>query len=273
MMKDITNASINYYLLKDKSVRTICEKHGFRYLGNSISSSKMRKSYNHGTETYCIYLAPSNLSGYNTCPNSLHCKEYCLFNSGQNKLQQLSNNNNNRINNARINKTKLFYENRDLFMKILITEIIQTQQHAIENNLDFAVRLNGTSDISPEEFIYQDKNILQWFPNIQFYDYTKVYNRIKLLDKYDNYDLTYSFNGYNWKYCEKFLKQGGKVAVVFETKQLPKYFNNYPVINGNNYDMRYLDPNSSIIGLTYHKTSKDYVNHTYITPNTPFIIK
>ena len=40
-----------------------------------------------------------------------------------------------------------------------------------------------------------------------------------------------------------------------------------PLINANNYDMRYLDPASTIMGLTYHRTGANYVNHKYIEPD------
>jgi hypothetical protein len=88
----------------------------------------------------------------------------------------------------------------------------------------FSVRLNGTSDLSPELFVDPDTglNVLQLFPNVQFYDYTKVYKRIALMEKYPNYDLTFSYDGYNDEECKKFLENGGKVAVVFFSDKMPK---------------------------------------------------
>jgi hypothetical protein len=141
--------------------------------------------------------------------------------------------------------------------------------------LGFAVRLNGTSDISPEDFVYEGKNILEIFPNIQFYDYTKVYSRISLIEKYPNYDLTYSYNGHNWGCCEQFLRRGGKVAVVFENQEmLPMAFKGYPVWDANGYDMRYMDPQGYIMGLHFHKTGANYdSNGNYIRPNEDFVIR
>ena len=116
------------------------------------------------------------------------------------------------------------------------------------------------------------KNILEYFPNIQFYDYTKVPYRINLLKKYNNYDLTFSFDGYNWDECKHFMDNGGRCAVVFDG-ELPKYYKGYKVIDGNQYDMRYMDESGVIVGLHYHRTANDYVNGKYVEPNTPFIIK
>ena len=140
----------------------------------------------------------------------------------------------------------------------------------------FSVRLNGTSDLSPLAFKdpISGKNILELFPDVQFYDYTKVYNRVKLMEQYPNYDLTFSYDGYNWDECERFLQNGGKVAVVFysENETLPKQFRGYNVVDANGYDMRYLDPKGSIMGLHYHKTANDYKSGKFVKPNTSFVI-
>ena len=77
-------------------------------------------------------------------------------------------------------------------MRMMIHEIKRTMNYAHQNNYEFSVRLNGTSDLSPELFVDPDTNlnILELFPNVQFYDYTKVSNRFKLVKKYPNYYLT-----------------------------------------------------------------------------------
>jgi hypothetical protein len=212
------------------------------------------------------------MSGYNVCPNSKFCKENCLNAAGHNKADILAHGNElSKINQARVKKTKLFFENKDLFMRLLIAEITSAKRNAEKNNRGFAVRLNGTSDISPEDFVYEGKNILEWFPDVQFYDYTKVPTRFPLIEKYPNYDITFSYNGFNWNTCEKFLKMGGKVAVVFHDT-LPKSFHSYNIIDANGYDMRYLDPAGTIMGLHYHPTGNDYVNGKYVKPNTKFVV-
>ena len=159
-------------------------------------------------------------------------------------------------------------------MKLMICEINRTINYAKKHEMNFSIRLNCTSDISPEDFVYNGKNILELYPEIQFYDYTKVFSRIGLLDKYPNYDLTYSYNGHNWGCCEYFLKRGGKVAVVFENQDsLPMAFKGYPVWDANAYDMRYLDPAKHIMGLHFHVTGANYdKNGKYIRPNDDFVI-
>lgn len=247
---------------------------GISYLGSVAQSVKMRLSFENGTMTYCLYLAPWNMSGYQVCPKGQHCHEFCLNGSGQNKCDQLARGvEGSKINRSRIKKTKLFYENRAHFMEILTHEINAKQKRAKRMGYGFSVRLNGTSDLSPLAFKDSEgKNILELFPNVTFYDYTKVYNRINLLKQYPNYDLTFSYDGYNMDECEKFLQNGGRVAVVFFGEKLPKKFNGWKVIDGNLYDMRYLDESQTIVGLHYHKTANDYRNGHFEIPNTPFVI-
>lgn len=249
---------------------------GVSYLGNVAQSVKMRLSYENGTMTYCLYLAPWTLSGqHNTCPKGQHCHEFCLNGSGQNKCDTLARGvEGSKINRSRIKKTNLFYNNRARFMEILAHEIEVKRARAKRLGYGFSVRLNGTSDLSPLAFKspISGKNILEMFPDVVFYDYTKVYNRIHLLDEYPNYDLTFSYDGYNMEECEKFLQNGGRVAVVFYGEKLPKRFNGWEVISGNEYDMRYLDKRQTIVGLHYHKTANDYKNGHFEMPNTPFVI-
>ena len=256
------------------------ENLGISYLGNAAQSAKMRASFKNGTLTYCLYLAPWNMSGHQVCPNGQHCHEFCLNGSGQNKCDELSRGvEGSLINKSRIKKTRLFYENKDLFMRLLIHEIRSKKARAERLGMEFSVRLNGTSDLSPKAFVYEGKNILEIFPDVQFYDYTKVYKRIELMQEYPNYDLTFSYDGYNEDDCKKFLDAGGKVAVVFFDEKLPKYFWGHKVTDANGYDMRYLDPASSVMGLHYHKTAHDYYidendgKRKFRMPDSPFVVK
>ena len=257
---------------------------GFNYLGGLKKSAKMMKSYTHNVATYCVYLAPANMAGrtkkgtrINVCPMSQHCKELCLNSAGHNKADILANGKENvresLINISRIKKTKLFYNDRDLYMDILIHEINRDRSYAKRNGMDFSVRLNGSSDLSPEIMKKDGKNILEIFPDVQFYDYTKVYNRTKLMKFYPNYDITFSYDGYNWDQCEQFLNDGGKVAVVFDSETMPKYYKGYKVIDANGYDMRYLDPKGCIMGLEFHPIAKDGKVLYAKDIDDPFVVK
>lgn len=242
---------------------------GISYLGG-CNSPKLIKSLERNVMTYGVYLAPGNISGHQVCPNSDNCCKYCLNGSGRNKIELLTRKGGGSIQESRIRKTKLFFEDRPAFMRLLIHEINQARLKAEAAGMTLAIRLNCTSDISPEEFKMDGKNVLQLYPDIQFYDYTKVFNRAELLEKYENYDLTFSFSGENWTDCKRVLEKGYRVAVVFEDT-FPEKFKDYPVIDANGYDARFLDTGSIICGLTYKKVANDYVNGKYQRPETTFV--
>ena len=239
---------------------------GLSYLGSVASSSKIAKGLKYNEMTYILYLAPAEQSGYNVCPGSTaECREACLTESGHNRIDVKKN----AINKARIKKTKLFFEQREFFMGWLVTEINKARNDAFAKGYTFSVRLNGTSDIQPEMFKYKGKVIFNVFNEVTFYDYTKVANRFKLLNKYSNYDLTYSFSGYNMLQSLELLENNkGRVAMVFEGKQLPKTFMGYKVIDGDEYDMRHLDETGVIVGLKFKfvRTKIDTAHNKFIIP-------
>jgi hypothetical protein len=163
------------------------------------------------------------------------------------------------INDSRITKTRLFFEHREFFMKWLVFEIKSAKAKADRMTYQFSVRLNNTSDISPLDFTLDGKNILEIFPDVQFYEYTKVPARVELMKQYSNYDVTFSFTGYNLSKCQEMLLNKIRVAVVF--KIVPENFWGYPVVNGDNYDMRYKDERSIIIGLKYKRVRNKLINN------------
>lgn len=246
--------------------------HGFSYLGNVNSSSKIQKTNKElEIDTYVMYLAPSDLSGKNVCPMATaECIKGCLNTSGRSKMDKSYE----MIKNSRINKTKFFYEQRENFNKILFHEVNMYYKRTANKGKDFAVRLNGTSDLSPVLFKVDGKNILESFPDIQFYDYTKVLNRVELAKKYPNYDLTFSFTGHNWNDCLVALNNNVRVAVIFnvgKNESLPETFNGYRVVDGDKYDYRPLDSKDVIVGLRWKSIRDKKVNNEI--KNSPFVVQ
>src|SRR6056300_1382789 len=120
-----------------------------------------------------------------------------------------------------------------------------------------AIRLNGTSDIQWEKIDIEGQNIFEMFPNVQFYDYTKIPTR--KVDKIPNYHLTWSYSEANEKYAEMFNQVPNNKAVVFTTKDLPSMFKGLEVIDGDTHDMRFLDKPNSVVGLKAKgQAKKDY---------------
>lgn len=233
-----------------KNLTDARRKTGLSYLGQVNNSSKHEKAYKYDELVYTIYLAPAKSSGYEVCPmRSPECTKLCLNESGHNRIDVHKN----KINNSRIKKTKLFFEDRQFFVRWMFDEIIAAEKKAKKLNYHFSVRLNNTSDISPESF-YLDVNgkkinVLQYFKHIQFYDYTKVAARYSLTQKYKNYDLTFSYSGTNMTECLSMLNKGVRMAAVFN--KLPKKYMGYNVIPGDDYDMRYRDKKKVIVGLKF----------------------
>ena len=137
-------------------------------------------------------------------------------------------------------------QSRVEFLKQLIREIKNHEIYCNKNNFKPVVRLNTTTDIS-----WEIHGIFELFPAIQFYDYTKIKKRVLkyLNNEYPkNYHLTFSMNEINYNDCMEILKMGGNVAMVFR-KNLPATYKGYKVVNGDVSDLRFLDPNNSIVGL------------------------
>tara|TARA_Y100000389_G_C17134671_1_gene351937 strand:- start:104 stop:496 length:393 start_codon:yes stop_codon:yes gene_type:complete len=116
------------------------------------------------------------------------------------------------------------------------------------------VRLNGTTDIRWELIKIEGKNIFELFPNVQFYDYTKISNR-KVAD-YPNYHLTWSYSNANPEYAkllDKIIEGGMNVAVVFRSEYKKSLWCTYPVVDGDKDDLRFLDPKGRHIVALYAK--------------------
>lgn len=220
------------------------------YIGAINSSSKLAKGDKIGVKTYGVYLAPADISGYNVCANATKgCKSACLFTSGRVRM-------NNNIVKARIAKTKMLHENPEEFTKHLCKEIENGYENATKKGFEFTCRINATSDLDITNI--GGVNLLEKYPHITFYDYTKIKSRLELAKKYSNYHLTYSHNGMpgDWKICEEFLKAGQNVSVVFYPN-IPSKYKGFEVIDGDINDLRYLDKKGTICGLKYKRIKND----------------
>lgn len=204
---------------------------------------KTSKGEERGFLTFIMHLAPHTLSGYNVCPMaSIGCALACLNTSGRGAM--------NKIQEARIKKTKWFFEDRDSFMIQLARDIQAGIRKAVRENLTPVFRLNGTSDIRWENMdILEYRNIMEMFPDQTFYDYTKLPNR---KDIPSNYNLTFSRSESNENKIGEAMCNGMNVAVVFDTKKdedLPNEWRNLPVVDGDADDLRFLDAPGVFVGL------------------------
>ena len=218
----------------------------------STANPKIQKGTKLGYLSFILHLAPSDLSGKNTCPKATRgCIAACLNTAGRGGMFKRGENTN-MIQKARIRKTKYFFENRDAFMQDLIQDMVKAMNYAAKKGLIPVFRLNGTSDISWEKYVVngQGDNIFQMFHMVQFYDYTKVLGRkVKHLP---NYHLTFSKADGNDSDVAEALLQGMSVVAVYDA--IPE-----GVPSADETDLRFLDPKGIMLGLKAKgRAKKDY---------------
>jgi len=221
----------------------------------STGNPKVLKGMSQGYNTYILHLAPADLSGYETCAKrTAGCTAACLNTAGRGGMFKRGENTN-VIQQARIRKTKMFFENRVEFMATLVKDIELAIKQSKKMELVPVFRLNGTSDLAWEKYeVVRNgqlfRNIFTAFPEVQFYDYTKILGR--KVKEYSNYQLTFSAADGNDSDVLRAMNEGLNVAVVFGIKKtlpMPVDYLNRPVFNGDESDLRFLDPRGVIVGL------------------------
>lgn len=227
-------------------------------------NAKTVKGQKYGVLTGILYLAPNTQSGVmNTCPNAEQagCINACLYSAGRGKF--------NNVQAGRIRKTVYLHTSPNAFMNELARDIAKVVAKARKLGATPMIRLNGTSDILWERksFTMDEKtaqylakyhgmetkvaydNIMSLFPDVQFYDYTKLAGRF-MYGLPANYDLTFSYSGVSTyqRQVSMALKQGARMAVVFRDK-LPEVFMGMPVVDGDEHDIRPYNPEGVVVGL------------------------
>jgi hypothetical protein len=216
----------------------------------STGNPKVLKGQKQGYNTYILHLAPADLSGYETCPKrTAGCSAACLNTAGRGGMFKKGETTN-VIQEARKRKTRMFFEDRGSFLVDLVADIKLAIKQSEKKGLIPVFRLNGTSDLAFEKYTIDGKNIFQMFPEVQFYDYTKMLNR--KVNHLPNYHLTFSAADGNDADVQKAIAGGMNVATVFglkKTEPMPETYNGRKVFNGDESDLRFLDPKGVIVGL------------------------
>ena len=198
--------------------------------------AKTKKGMTLGYLTGVIYLAPASLSGVKVCvKSSPGCRESCLFSAGRGRFYTTTR--------QRVIKTLAYHLDKTSFINTVKKSIRSLIVKARNKNMIPVVRLNGTSDILWES----ETDIIQSFPNIQFYDYSKIVKRL-MFDIPSNYHLTFSLSECNASDAKFALSRGANVAAVFAST-LPARFMGVEVVNGDETDLRFLDGQGIVVGL------------------------
>jgi hypothetical protein len=229
--------------------------------GNLISCGTNAKTIKgDGDEllTAIMYLIPWKSFGANLCPSAelAACHGPCLVSAGRGAFSSVIA--------GRARKTEWYIKDRAGFMAQLVIDVTRFVKYCNPRNIKPCIRLNGTSDIRWEQIPVVDaqgnthKNIMEAFPMVQFYDYTKIANRRNVPT---NYHLTWSYSGSNPKYSDMMstaVANGMNVAVVFRTKgAIPASFKGLPTVDGDKNDLRFQDDKGVAVAL-YAKGKAKY---------------
>jgi hypothetical protein len=238
--------------------------HGLKLL--TPGNPKTEKGRGAGYWTFILHLAPARLSGFNVCPMATAgCKAACLNTAGRGGIMaghgiltaaDVAAGIRNTIQNARIRRTRFFFEDRAGFMSTLAADVRKAIGKAKRAGYTPAFRLNGTSDIRFESIpVDGAPSIMALFPDVQFYDYTKIANRKHLPP---NYFLTFSLADGNDAQAYDAHANGMNVAAVFRNKEtVARYLADgfqlgaarVPAFNGDETDLRFTDPRGVIVAL------------------------
>jgi hypothetical protein len=220
------------------------------------AGSTNAKTAKNEINTFILYLAPADTIGtHNLCPfASEGCKKACLYSAGRGAFSN--------VQQARINKTKFWANDREQFYITLANELL----HIHSKGEKTAIRLNGTSDIDHLGLLFRYTGINFLAPEYSkmlFYDYTKSF---KHWQKYHgtNYKVTFSRSEINESDCIQVLLNGGNIAAVF-SDALPQFYKGFPVIDGDKTDLRYFDPTGVIVGLKAKGKAKKDLSNFVIT--------
>lgn len=218
----------------------------------TVDSPKTRKGEKLGYLTGILYMAPSDESGYNVCPMALRkdeiadgvksaCSRSCLTFAGKGMMPA--------VRAARVRRTRLYFEDRVAFYTMIREDIETLIRVVARDGWDgLVIRLDGTSDLGLAE------TFARFFPSVQFVDYTKVLKRAWDfaigLDFPDNWHITFSASENTTDdLIRRLTDRAVNVSMVFAGKTLPTHYMGIPVIDGDETDLRHLDPVGVIVGL------------------------
>lgn len=227
----------------------------------STENTKAAKAGEYGHVNAIHYIAPSDFSGIkNVCPNaSPGCIDLCLgWFSGQSAMVANAENREalNNVRLSRINKARALFENREAYLRELLKQAQSIEAKAWRDGLQATFRFDGSSDLGLAFMPFEAPDIgratlADALPQSTIAEYTKAAPRmLKYLAGHfpSNVWLTFSRSETNETQCREILKAGGNVAVVFRAR-LPAEYLGHAVIDGDQHDLRQLDPQGVIVGL------------------------
>ena len=180
------------------------------------------------------------------------CMDDCLVGAGLAEVYES-------INQARQARTDYWHDDQEAFLIQLSRELRNFTKLCAKQGVQGVVRLNVMSDVS-----WEDYDVPQSFPELQFYDYTKKARRFHGQRQPDNYRLMFSYSGakHYQSQVQSFLKSysDAPMAVVFRNKNFPWTFMGREVINGDNSDWVNVNHRGVVVGLVAKGPAKTNTN-------------
>ena len=230
-----------------KVLESFSKERGYKSAPSLLGENgKTMKSTGEGVHTLGLALAPHTTSGlkkFDVCPRaSSDCRKNCLgTEAGGNRQypdQALG---------SKVLRTHFLVMHPEHAARILDDEIGKHVKSAKKKGYKPGVRLNVTSDIAWEHHM---PKLFDRHKEAQFYDYTKMHNRVGHPDLPKNYHLTLSHTGTghdesNDQHVVNALEKGHVVASVYQRgKGVPtpthmedvKTGKRYPIANGDDDD-------------------------------------
>jgi hypothetical protein len=204
-----------------------------------LSAANHKQAKGEGYRSAGLTLTPraTGRAGRNLCPFATKgCARSCFADFDRLAWPQ--------VKRAAVARTLLLGRHPELFRAMLRADIGRELAHA--GGLPLAVRLNVVSDIAWER---EFPGLFADFPTVRFMDYTKDISRVLDRRRPLNYHLTFSRSEVNEADCIRALEAGQNVTVVFRKPPFPAAFWGYPVIDGDENDLRFLDPSPRVIAL------------------------
>ena len=230
-----------------------------RLLADATNNTKLRKSQTQDYRIVSLSLSPADEAGTgkSNCPSATAGCISCCVGSPRTGMAAVFGN----IMAARASKTRFLQEDRAAFLEQLSAEIDREQRKAAADGPTLVCRLNTSSDIPWEHLHYG--NIPKHFPEVVFYDYTKLHKRIGRTPT--NYHLvgSWSEKPEHQESCVELLLAGHNVAVSFATSNggtgwkaydqaLPQWCelrgHRFNVLDGDISDLRFTDRGPSRSG-------------------------
>lgn len=236
----------------------------------TLDNPKVAKGATRGEVTAVLHLLPHREYGrlaalngdevparFNLCPNAGSCVASCLNTAGRGGIPMSSYAGRafaNNVQHGRYKRTHLYRTAPDAFRAQLEREMQIVADWALSLGLSVSFRLNGTSDVHWERA----------FPGLRIpvgavrYDYTKSW-LLAYHGTVDGVRYTYSLDVDGFgdpsrreELALRILRTGGNVAVVFNTKKgkpVPATWRGFPVVDGDETDLRHLDPRGHVVAL------------------------